>query len=323
MWQVLFALVVLFGLFVVGIVFIAAMLGGGSSVEEETPTLAGASGNSLAVVRIEGVIQPGEDMSFWTQSFKAIEKNKRVRGVVVRVNSPGGAVGTSQELYEMIKRLRDANKTVYISMGDVAASGGYYLSAAADRIYALNGTLTGSIGVIFSTPEISALAEKIGITENTVTSGKFKDAGSPFRPMKPEERALFDNLIQDTYNQFLDDVLAGRAKTIQAACAKLAPGEWTALLLDNPANKEPRDYLKSIADGRVLTGRQALKVGLVDEIGTFETVVRELGSELGIRGEPDLIEIRKKRGFLERLSASAGRFMPFTQSPVQFKMQLP
>ncbi len=177
------------------------------------------------------------------------------------MDSPGGSVGPSQEIFAEVRRLAE-EKVVVASFGAIAASGGYYVALPATRIVANPGTITGSIGVITQIPNVEELAEKIGFRMNTVTSGPSKDAGNPFRPFTEEDRRIFRDLIDDIYRQFVEDVAASR-------------------------NLDP-EKVRQIADGRVYTGAQALELGLVDELGNFTDAV-ELAAELAeIPGRPEL-----------------------------------
>ena len=240
--------------------------------------------DKIGLLRIEGEIgqQKSIPYSFWLDTLKKFGETRKIRGVVIRINSPGGAVGSSQELQKAVADLRDKwDKPVYISMADMAASGGYYIASAGDRVYALKGSLTGSIGVIFNKPDISGLTQKIGIQTEVVKSGKFKDAGSEFRPMTDDEKFVFGSLITDSHKQFLDDVLARRGNAIKQACEKIAPEKWAEYRFQPVAEPSPRAFLEQIADGRVYTGEQALELGLVDQIGTLNDVIAAMGQKLG------------------------------------------
>ncbi len=183
---------------------------------------------------------------------EAAREDKQIKAVLIRINSPGGSASASQEMYEAVMRLRK-EKPVICSMGDVAASGGYYTAAACDKIYANRATTTGSIGVITSLLNYQELFAKIGLDQATIKSGKFKDAGNPARPLTPEERQLFQQLIDNLYNQFIDDIVAGR---------KEATGGTLT-----------REKLLKLADGRVYSGEQAAKNGLIDETGDLYTAL--------------------------------------------------
>ncbi|AKU91038.1 signal peptide peptidase SppA [Vulgatibacter incomptus] len=219
---------------------------------------------NVGVVEVKGPITDAEDE---VKALHDFLEEDRIKAVVVRVNSPGGAVGPSQEIHAEIRRLAE-EKPVVVSMGDVAASGGYYLAVAADKIVANPGTLTGSIGVITQFPNVTAIAEKIGFQMNTVKSGAAKDIGNPFRPFTEADRKVFEGLVDDVYRQFVGAVVEGR--------------------------KLPEEQVKAIADGRVLTGEQALQAGLIDQLGNFNDAV-DLAAELaGIEGKPKLVYPEKE-----------------------------
>jgi len=221
-----------------------------------------SSGNKIALISLQGVISSESsgdifgDMNSAESIRKALVRaidDNSVKGVLIKVNSPGGTVGMSQEIYSTILRLRK-EKPVVVSMSDLAASGGYYISAAADRIYAEPGSLVGSIGVIMNTINAqNLLNNKLGIQSNVIKSGKFKDLGSPYRPMTSDERELLQNLINNTYNQFLNAITDGRINRKDNYKIKK-----TALTVET---------LKKYADGRVFTGQIAQKLGFIDNVG--------------------------------------------------------
>jgi signal peptide peptidase SppA len=207
----------------------------------------------IQVVRLSGMIIDKPDHSIFTSSVgssnnalkelrKAL-KSKKVKAVLLRVNSPGGTVPMSQEIHEAVVQLKAAGKPVVVSMGDVAASGGYYISCAADKIVANPGTLTGSIGVIINLMNFKALADKVGVEPEVIKSGLFKDIASPYKKMTREEHDILLALIMDSYDQFTAAIAEGR--------------------------KIPIEKVKTIADGRIYSGRQAQKLGLVDELGSY------------------------------------------------------
>ena len=207
----------------------------------------------IQVVRLSGMIIDKPDHSIFASSVgspnnalkelrKAL-KSKKVKAVLLRVNSPGGTVPMSQEIHEAVVQLKAAGKPVVVSMGDVAASGGYYISCAADKIVANPGTLTGSIGVIINLMNFKALADKVGVEPEVIKSGLFKDIASPYKKMTKEEHDILLALIMDSYEQFTTAIAEGR--------------------------KIPIEKVKTIADGRIYSGRQAQKLGLVDELGSY------------------------------------------------------
>jgi len=231
-----------------------------------------AKGDKVAVIPVTGMITDSEAT---IESLKKFAKDDSVKAIVMRINSPGGGVGPSQEIFEEVKKVR-AKKPVLTSMGALAASGGYYIACATQKIFANPGTITGSIGVVMPFMNVKELAEKIGVKGMTVKSGEFKDIGSPLRDMRPEERALLQGVVDNVNLQFVHAVAEGR---------KLPPG----------------DVLK-IADGRIFTGEQAKALGLVDALGNLEDAVAEAGKLGKIPGEPRVVTPpRKKISFLELL----------------------
>lgn len=220
--------------------------------------------NKIALISLNGEISSEESSDVFQKTNNASDvrktlekalKDKSVKGVLLKINSPGGTVGMSQEIYSLIMQIRKT-KPVVVSMTDVAASGGYYISAAADRIYANPGTLTGSIGVIMSSFDAhNLLKEKLGITANVIKSGKFKDIASPYRSITVDEKNLLQNVINSTYNQFVTAIINGRVKRKDNYKVKMS------VLSENT--------LRKMADGRVFTGEQAQKLGFVDQIGGF------------------------------------------------------
>jgi len=223
------------------------------------------TGPGIGLVKVEGTISESETA---VRHLKSLDKNSRVKGILVRVNSPGGGVAASHEIYREIVRIRDKGTPVVVSMGAVAASGGYYIACPADVIVANPGTMTGSIGVIMQLPIVEELMDKVGLEVETIKSEEHKDIGSPFRKMTAGDRELLQDVILDVYNQF------------------------TAIVLEE-RNIE-KDKLMALADGRILTGRQAYEAGLVDTLGTLEDAKRICGERAGIRGDPKIITPPKR-----------------------------
>ena len=230
------------------------------------------SGDKIAIVEINDVIMSSEKT---VEQIKKFREDKSIKAIIIRMNTPGGGVAASQEIYEAVKRTRDEGKVVVVSMGSIAASGGYYISCGANLIVSNPGTVTGSIGVIAQFMSIKDLADKLGIKENVIKSGELKDAGSPFRDMNDKDREYFQDVVDNSFGQFLDVVAKER--------------------------KMDMDTLKKYASGRVFTGLQAQKIGLVDSIGTFEDAVRITSRMAGIEGEPRIVREKKKFSFFEKL----------------------
>ncbi|MGC2425106.1 MAG: signal peptide peptidase SppA [Nitrospirota bacterium] len=224
------------------------------------------SSDKIAVVKIEGVILDSDDI---IDQLKKYSKDTSVKAIVLRINSPGGAVVPSQEIYEEINKIRQkTGQKFVVSMGIVAASGGYYIASAADKIIADPGTLTGSIGVIMEFASAGELLKKIGIKDETVAVGKRKDVGDIMRTMTPDEREYLTGVLHDVHSQFVDAVAAGR---------KMKTADVWAL-----------------ADGSVYTGKQAKTLGLVDDIGDLDDAVKAAGKLANIQGEPKVITEEKK-----------------------------
>ena len=278
----------------------------------------------VALVRIDAIIQPGPRFDFWMQSLEAIGRDEEIRGIVLRIDTPGGTVASSQELYDEILNLREKHgKKVYASMGDVAASGGYYLAAAADRIFANRGTLTGSVGVISTVYRIDELAERYGVGIEVIKKGRFKDTGSMFRPMTPEDRQVLDLLITDTYDQFVDDILSQRSSPLAEALVKFEQEDaWESYLFEKPDPGDTHGFLLQIADGRAYSGQQALKLGLVDDLGSLSRTLEELASELGIPGRPRVFEPQRRVSFFDMLTMKVQDIVPkaWTYPTLEYRM---
>ncbi len=209
----------------------------------------------------------------WTRRIKAMSEVKGVKAIILDINSPGGSVGAVQEIHSQILRVRREKNIPFVALfDDVAASGGYYIASACDKIVSHPGTLTGSIGVIFSVSNLEGLFGKIGYKMEAIKSGKHKDMGSFARPMTPEERAILQGVINDAYGQFLAAVAAGRHRSLRE--------------------------LKPLADGRIYTGSQALKLGLVDTLGDSEDAVALAAKLGGLEGKPRVKRDLEKFGDL-------------------------
>jgi protease-4 len=237
---------------------------------------------SIGVLAIEGEIAS----SMWAiKTLKQFQDEANVIAVVLRLDTPGGAVAPCQEIVEFIRTM---TKPVVVSMGSVAASGGVYLAVAGDHIMANPGTLTGSIGVIMETIEVRGAMDKIGVKTEVITSGPYKDMGSPFREMRPEERALIQKMVSEVYEQFVAEVVKGRPNLDEAK-------------------------VRQFADGRVFTGLEAVKLGLVDEIGSFDKAVQK--AIVMARGSYDpnedipLIYEDGRGTLLQRLLSSGQKFL--------------
>ena len=225
------------------------------------------SSNQIASLEIKGTIS---DSKNFIEELKEYGKRANVKAVVIRIDSPGGDVAASQEIYEAIKKFRaETKKKVVVSMASTAASGGYYVACAADRIFANPGTVTGSIGVIAQWYDYSDLLRWAKMQSIVIKSGELKDSGSGFRPITDKEKIYFQSLIDDMYGQFVSAVSKSR--------------------------NIPEEEVRKLADGRVYTGREAKENRLVDEIGTFQDAVDAAAKMGKITGEPKLLTPLKKR----------------------------
>lgn len=233
------------------------------SLSRSTPTL--SFSNKIGVIPINGVIRDADAI---TEQLIAFRDDKQIKAIILRINSPGGGVGPSQEIYSETRRTIKTKKVV-ASLGSVAASGGYYVASAADSVVANPGTLTGSIGVLMEFVRFEELLKKIGVEMQVIKSGEFKDIGSPNRKMTKEEREILTRLLQDIRNQFVTAVSQGR--------------------------NMPEEKVLELADGRVFSGREAKRLGLVDSLGNFQDAVNVAKRMAHIRGKVKLVYPEKKR----------------------------
>jgi protease IV len=234
-------------------------------------------GERVAVVELEGLIADVDDL---VRELKTYRDNPAVRAIVIRINSPGGAVAPTQELYGAIRRLREAGKPVVASLGSVAASGGYYVAVAADQIYANPGTLTGSIGVVMQMANLNALMKKVGVEYVVVKAGQFKDLGNFARPMTVEERRILQALLDDVHGQFVGAVADGR---------KLERGE-----------------VQRFADGRVFSGSQAKALRMIDALGGLEDAIDGAATLAGLPKPPRVIGPRRRFSIVDLLRNQLG-----------------
>lgn len=226
-------------------------------------------GEKIAVIEITGIVNDSKPIIDEILRFKNYSS---VKAIVLRINSPGGAVCPFQEIFKEIKKIGQKKKVV-ASMDSIATSGGYYIACAAEKILANPGTITGSIGALIQFKNIEGLLDKIGIKGITIKSGKHKDIGSSYRDMTPEEKNILLGLVNDTHQQFIETVAKER---------------------NIPLDKIKKD----IADGRVFTGRQAKKIGLVDELGNLQDAIQAAAKMSGIKDEPQIIYSKKESSFL-------------------------
>jgi protease-4 len=279
----------IFGIIVVAfIVFVIvfSLVKGTANKKVSVSTPQAKTGSSISVISLNGVIGEGTSASVYgatsgitVSDVKTLldeAKSDPSKALIIEINSPGGAVEPTQEIYDAIVHFKkETGKKVYVWMRGEAASGGYYISCAADKIIAMPTTLTGSIGVIMELVNYEGLFEKLGLKETVIKSGKFKDMGSPVREMTKEEREMLQNIINETYQQFFNVVESAR--------------------------HIPENELKQIAQGQVYTGIQAKKLNLVDANGNFQFVVDTIKKDLHLSGSPQIIRHNVQRNFLYSL----------------------
>jgi protease-4 len=230
---------------------------------ESSESKAGNPLKKIGLVRIVDEIMASED---YVRQLREMLDDKTIAGVIVRIDSPGGAVAPSQEIFAEMMRFRENAKPLVVSMGNIGASGAYYIAAPAMKIFANPGTITGSIGVIMHFPQYYKLLDKVGVKMQTIKSGAFKDIGSPDREITPAERIYLQQFIDDTYEQFIEDVSKARGMNL--------------------------DTVRRIAEGRIYTGRQAVKAGLIDSLGGFQVALEYLRDYLDLPGKTKVIEKR-------------------------------
>lgn len=264
---------ILIGIFLIGALagaffllslFIASTLGLNGKI---------AKSGKIAIINIESIITQSSNT---VRQIKKYADDKSIKAIVLRIDSPGGGVAPSQEIYsEILKARKNSGKIVVTSMGNIAASGGYYIACASDKIVANPGTLTGSIGVIMTFSNVEELMKKIGLKTEVIKSGEFKDIGSPMREFTEKERKLLQGVIDDVYDQFVNAVADGRNLDVQK--------------------------VKELSDGRIFTGRQALEIGLVDKLGSLEEAIKLAAELVGIEGKPKIVSEKKEKNLLFKL----------------------
>lgn len=243
-------------------------------------------GPRVAIVELEGLIAETDDL---VRELRHHRENPSVRAVVIRINSPGGVVAPTQEVYDALLRVREAGKPVVASLGAVAASGGYYAAVAADQIYANPGTLTGSIGVIMQLANVDSLLKKVGVEFVVVKAGQFKDIGNPARPMTPEERRVVQSLLEDVHGQFIEAVARGR--------------------------KLDRSAVVQFADGRVFSGTQALDLKMIDALGGLEDAVNAAAKLANLPTPPPIEGPRRKFSIFDLVRNELGLTLPAALLP--------
>lgn len=247
------------------------------SLFSSQPTGVSKSGGGLAVIRINGTISStggggllagGVSAAHTNSLIRKAAEDARIKGLLVAIDSPGGSAAGSQEIYRELARFKETGKPIVVSMGDAAASGGYYIASQGDYIVANPATATGSIGVIMEVLDLSELYSKLGVNSQIIKAGGMKDAGSAARPLDEEERRYFQNMADEIYEQFVTDVARARGL--------------------------PLEEVRDLADGRVIIGSKALELNLVDELGNFNDAFDKLVELTGLKGVPPIIQLESK-----------------------------
>ena len=262
-------------LFVVGFVLLVVGVVT-SSIPAETEIVTHGSGEKIAVVDVYGAIVSSTEIN---RQLKEYAEDESIKAVLIHIDSPGGSVVASQEIYEQVRSIREDGKPVIVSMGSLAASGGYYVACGATRIVANRGTLTGSIGVIAEFLQLREALDKLGVDVKVIKSGKLKDSGSPVRDMTGEDEQYFQSLMDEVHRQFASVVGQERGMEMER--------------------------VMELADGRVFTGEDALSKGLVDTIGTFSDAVTIAAGLAGIDGDPAIVRERRRRVWWENFAGEA------------------
>jgi len=244
-------------------------------------------GEKVGVIEINGIIAESKNVLNYLKRFR---EDNSIKAIVIRVDSPGGAVGPSQEIFREIRKT-SASKKVVASMGTFATSGGYYVAAGANGIVANPGTITGSIGVIMGFTNYEELLQKIGLVPIVIKSGEYKDIGSPVREMKPEEKKILQEFAKKIHRQFIKDIVDGR--------------------------KMDMEKVESLADGRIFTGQESKKFGLVDRLGNLEDAIEWAGELGGIKGKIATVYAKEKNFSLLRYitDSSAGTLLKHILDP--------
>jgi len=270
-----------------GIILLAIIAAVGSLVTSNNASVSGAE--TVGVIPIKGTILGGRQSIFESVAgsedimyqIRAAAADPSVKAIVLRINSPGGGVAATQEIARELEKLKSTGKPLVVSMGDTAASGAYWIAAGADKIFANEGTLTGSIGVIMTLQNLEELYKKIGLDFEVFKSGPYKDIGSSSREVTPEEKEIIQGMVDEIFAEFVDVVAQGR--------------------------NLPRQEVEKLATGRIFTGKQAVEAKLVDAIGNYYDAVQEAAQMAGIKGEPSVKVFGKKNmlsSFLEGSGAS-------------------
>ncbi|MBF0345841.1 MAG: signal peptide peptidase SppA [Nitrospirae bacterium] len=249
-------------------------------------------GDKIGLINVEGIILSSKDT---IKELKKYRDDPSIKVIVLSVDSPGGAVVPSHEIYDEVKKTVKKKKVV-VSMGSLAASGGYYISSPATKIIANQATVTGSIGVIMETANISGLMEKIGVKSEVIKSGRYKDLASLYRGVGKEERVILQGVLDDIHGQFIEAVAEGR--------------------------RMPFERVRGIADGRIFTGKQALELGLVDKLGTLQDAITEAAEMAGIKGEPQVVTKKEDFSLSDLFSNKLSNLLFTNYSPLRINYRV-
>lgn len=252
---------------ITALLFIAAVLMFNTLIKRNSSAVSLTRSDPIGVVKIQGVILDSEAV---IEDLEEIASIHNLKALILHINSPGGGSAASQEIYYAVKRIKeDYDYPVISVLSSLGASGGYYVALATDSIYALPGTLTGSIGVIMDFPQWTEIMDKIGINMHVVKSGDYKDTGSPYREFTPEDRRYYQQLVDDVYDQFITAVAESRSME--------------------------KARVKDLSDGKVYTGRQALDLGLIDHLGTVQDGIDDLTRQLNLKDKPAIVRPKKEK----------------------------
>ncbi len=300
----LLGLFVLFAAFIILILLITGL----TMLRTVLPSL----GESVAILEVNGPIMNTEPLIKILHQYR---DSGSVKAIVVRIDSPGGVVASVQELHAELNKLRQQQtKPLITSLGNVAASGGYYVACGTDEIFANPGSLTGSIGVIFNLTNWEELIQKIGLKFEVVKSGAHKDIGSPTRPMTEEERRIMQEMIDDVYSQFFSAILYARADSLREALhrQRQAKGDFSK---QEATQEEIKEYLRSLCDGRVFSGQQAYRFGLVDRLGNLQDAIDRAAKLAGIVGKPHVVTTRRKPSIFDIFTGSVNKVLQDVRHP--------
>lgn len=223
----------------------------------------------IAVVELSGPIYDSKSI---VRQFKKYGDDEDIDAILFRISSPGGGVSASQEIYHEVRKVRESGKPILASFGSVAASGGYYVALGADKIMSNPATVTGSIGVIVGLPNYEGLMNKLGLSFVNITSGPLKDSGSPYRKLRKDDRDVFQEVVDDLYDQFVNTVSVERGMTIER--------------------------VRELADGRIYSGSQAKKFGLIDTLGTYQDALDYAVELAGLTGKPNILKEKRRKSSL-------------------------